>query len=86
MIALVKAPQSQAVGPVLGGDGVAVADDCPVFRLRQHGNIAQEVEQMGLPGGFQINMGILRPVAVGVESLGQGTLGIDHAAHQGEAG
>ena len=41
--ALPEAAQGEVVGPVLGGDGVAVADDGAVFLFRQHGDIAEEI-------------------------------------------
>ena len=83
-IALPEATQRQVIRPVLGGDGIAVADNGPVLRGGQHGNIAEEVKQVGLAGGLQVDVGILGFVAVGVQALGQGATGIDHAAHQGE--
>ena len=43
VISLPEAPQSQMVGPVLGGDGVAVADHGPVFRIGQHRDVAEEI-------------------------------------------
>ena len=82
--ALPEAPQGQVVRPVLGGDGVAVADHGPVFRRGQHGHVAQEVIQVGGPGSLQRDVGRLRLVAVGVQALAQGAAGVDHAAHEGE--
>ena len=84
MVPLGEAPQRQLIRPVLGGDGIAVADDGPVALLRQHGDIAEKIEQVGLSGGDDIELGIFCLVAVGIHTLGQRAAGIDHAAHEGE--
>ena len=82
--ALPEAPQGQVIGPVLGGDGVAVADDGPVLRGGQQVHIAEEIVQVGGPGGLHGDVGGLGLIAVGVEAAAQGAAGVDHAPHEGE--
>ena len=52
-----EAPQGQFVRPILGGDGVTIADDGSVFRFSQYGNVAEEVEKVGGAGGVAADVG-----------------------------
>ena len=83
-VALPLAAHGQTVGPVLGGDGVTVADQGLVLLGGDHGHVAHEVEQVGLAGIVDVDVRILGLVAVGVEAFAQGTAGEDHGTHQGE--
>ncbi len=84
VVAVFMAAQLQVVGPILGGDGVAVADDGAVFLSGEDRHIAEEVEQVGVAGIFQVEVGKLRGIAVGIQTLGQGAAGVNNGAHQGE--
>ena len=77
-------PQLQIVRPVLGGDGVAVADDGVVFRRGIKIHIAEKIEPVGGLGFKQRQTCGVGLIAEGEKTLGQRPGDQHRRLHQGE--